>query len=55
MCALAPSNHPRTPLPTDGTCPKVDTGTDGWLYPDYPWVEEGEAGKVTILKTFYNN
>ena len=47
LCALAPANNPRTPLPQGGSCQPVDTGAPGWIYPDYPWTEEGTLGEVS--------
>jgi hypothetical protein len=49
LCALPIAVKPRTPLPSGGSCPPVQTGSDGWLYPDYPWTETGEPGKVTFI------
>ena len=46
LCSLAPANSPRTPLPMGGSCPPVETGSSGWIYPDYPWTQEGTLGEV---------
>jgi hypothetical protein len=46
LCALAPAAHPRTPLPPSGSCPAVDAGSPGWIYPDYSWKVEGTLGEV---------
>ncbi|XP_059081671.1 adhesion G protein-coupled receptor L2-like isoform X2 [Tigriopus californicus] len=47
LCALAPTNQPRSFLPMQQNCEPVQSGTPGWPYPNYNWTIEGAPGQTT--------